>query len=1212
MAGVNIGGINLSIRVDGRGARQELSNTQRNLLRFNRTLSDTENETRNLTQQIGALPTAIAAVGAALGAARLAAFGRDAALLAARVENLATVLNNVGRIAGQSGTQLGVLERNVKRLGITTQAARRSLTQLAQANIDLSRAAELTRVAQDAAVIAGVNSSQAFERLVLAIQRNDVRLLRNLGIVINLNNVYARFAQETGRTTKSLTAFEKRQLVLNEVLDKGRLIAGTYEAALQDVGKQISSLPRLTEEATVAVGNQFLPVLREGVSAVSDFLKAFPSGGAFITPRAVANIITFGTAVVGLGAAAGSVKLLTVAFGALTALTGPIGLLSAAVVGLGALAATAFVDATIEAENYRKELNELKSTQREFSQSVFDTRRDLQDLGGETAFETLSEDAARFDSFVQRLALRFPQFRKELEAIRETGSIAELEAFFGVQLPRALQTSQGDVQELQTQLAAAEQTFRNELEQTLNLREREARNLELTDRVKRDGLVLSIKSNRVLEAQRAVQSQLNTAVEQGAEVFARQNKELLEAEPLLRGAARAAIEAREALEGAERAQLFADAQQVDAELKVLQQAANLAINETKKLQTQRRNLFKNTNARILLDFTQQQQALRTEAVKTDSELRDAANTFREAQEAEAEATFQSKQRQALAIEDLDKREKALSNARRERVRTLERIEEQATNIVSEGTRQREAILDAEALSIDIVNQRLSRQRQELQALIETQELQAAGVSPRLIKLNEQLAKAREESIRSVNGLQIAIARLDNQIRKRELQLQDRAEGDSALAAALGVSDPQLRKLRNALEEAQRLQEESFTEIENRRAQLADQTRKRIEEDFRRIEQEEQRILNRVRKIRAAGELEDETPDRSFEGLNRSIRQARQQGLEVQNFLRQFRAELSERGLGTALSNDIDVFSRRIDLIRRSTRDVAIPGFSDLTQTVEQFRQTLERASSPQQIQQLERAFAFTLRDRIVQSRNELRGLREQLEAFRTGGRRTQERDQRLERQRRLNELFEAGVDQQTARREISRLEAEDRAKLNAQEEELEKKIRESQRSQKALNDEVRQIEESFSTLADKQRAAVQQLVEDQKELNRLKREELSLEEKALEAVRKRRAGATTAAERFGAIDALPTDTGIGDSITKEIAAQRKELDDTGSEVVNRQKKVTKGLTELQQLLARNLKNIGDEFQIQDQVIAQTVREILVGQRNLLVRSLNSRTGGAPR
>jgi len=87
MAGVNIGGINLSIRVDGRGARQELSNTQRNLLRFNRTLSDTENETRNLTQQIGALPTAIAAVGAALGAARLAAFGRDAALLAARVES---------------------------------------------------------------------------------------------------------------------------------------------------------------------------------------------------------------------------------------------------------------------------------------------------------------------------------------------------------------------------------------------------------------------------------------------------------------------------------------------------------------------------------------------------------------------------------------------------------------------------------------------------------------------------------------------------------------------------------------------------------------------------------------------------------------------------------------------------------------------------------------------------------------------------------------------------------------------------------------------------------------------------------------------------------------------------------------------------------------------------------------------------------------------
>ncbi len=318
---IRVGGIEFSIKVVTGDSVKALKRVRAALTKVIKE-SDKATKTNDaFSRSARTAATAVASFAAAVGATKLVSFAKEAAFLAAKVTTLGIVLDNVGRIAGLNSAQIRNLESSVKSLGITTRQARQGLAQLAQANLDLAQAAKLTRVAQDAAVIAGVDSSEAFNRLVVSIQRNDVRLLRNLGIVINLNNVYQRFAQQTGRTTKSLTAFEKRNILLNEVLERGRLIQGTYEASLADVGKQISSLRRQTEEATLALGKQFLPVLRAGVKELSSFLKAFPRGEAFISPRAVASITAASVAFLGFSAALGTVATIV---GALAIAGGPI------------------------------------------------------------------------------------------------------------------------------------------------------------------------------------------------------------------------------------------------------------------------------------------------------------------------------------------------------------------------------------------------------------------------------------------------------------------------------------------------------------------------------------------------------------------------------------------------------------------------------------------------------------------------------------------------------------------------------------------------------------------------------------------------------------------------------------------------------------------------------------------------------------------------
>lgn len=232
-----------------------------------------ESATTKLSSATASLTNYIKMAAAAFGLYKLADLARESALLAARYQTLGVVMNTVGATAGYTNAQMGQFEKTLQKQGIAMVESRQALTMMAQAHLDLSKAGELGRVAQDAATIGGINSSEAFERMIAGIQKGETEILKTIGINVNFEQSYAKMALTLGKSRQELTETEKAQARMNIVLERGKDIAGVYDAAMGTAGKQLTSMKRYMDNLKVSIGSVFNDILIVGVQSFTGALK---------------------------------------------------------------------------------------------------------------------------------------------------------------------------------------------------------------------------------------------------------------------------------------------------------------------------------------------------------------------------------------------------------------------------------------------------------------------------------------------------------------------------------------------------------------------------------------------------------------------------------------------------------------------------------------------------------------------------------------------------------------------------------------------------------------------------------------------------------------------------------------------------------------------------------------------------------------------------
>lgn len=264
-------------------------------------LLEANQETNQFSQATGQTSTAgMLKMGAALGVGAAAVqglisvvksaissvyeLGASAIMTASRVQQLNLIARTLGNNAGYTSAEIDGVVNSIRKQGISMGVANNVAANFLKAQLDLTKASELARVAQDAATLSNEGSSDALENIIYGITTLSPIVLRHHGIMVNLEVAYKNYAETMGITGRDLTVFEKQQAALNATLEYGTNITGAYQASMQTAGKQLGTLKsRLLPDLLATMGAPFQDAFYRAVLAINEFVKAlittFSEGG---------------------------------------------------------------------------------------------------------------------------------------------------------------------------------------------------------------------------------------------------------------------------------------------------------------------------------------------------------------------------------------------------------------------------------------------------------------------------------------------------------------------------------------------------------------------------------------------------------------------------------------------------------------------------------------------------------------------------------------------------------------------------------------------------------------------------------------------------------------------------------------------------------------------------------------------------------------------
>lgn len=194
----------------------------------------------------------------------------DLAYSGAQLDRLENGANSLGKEYGMTSNEIinavdKITQGTLSQSSILQQANQAMLLGVAHSEEELTT---LAAIAADRGRKMGISMEKAFSSIVLGVGRLSPLILDNLGIILDADVTYAKYAKTIGKTADSLTDMEKRQALLSRLQEEMESMTAVPEddkTAWEKLGASIS-------DVTAALGKFINEYLRfnEVVAFVSD------------------------------------------------------------------------------------------------------------------------------------------------------------------------------------------------------------------------------------------------------------------------------------------------------------------------------------------------------------------------------------------------------------------------------------------------------------------------------------------------------------------------------------------------------------------------------------------------------------------------------------------------------------------------------------------------------------------------------------------------------------------------------------------------------------------------------------------------------------------------------------------------------------------------------------------------------------------------------
>ena len=142
----------------------------------------------------------------------------------------------------------------IEQIGFEYNEAAQAVKRFLIADLNLSKAEGLAKLAKDAAAIQNVAAGEALETIVMAIESGYSRGLRSLGLFVNFER---EALAEQLRLGRALTEAEEKQLRYNVIMREGAKIQGAHAAVMQTAAGQLGALRREFQNLREQIGARF-------------------------------------------------------------------------------------------------------------------------------------------------------------------------------------------------------------------------------------------------------------------------------------------------------------------------------------------------------------------------------------------------------------------------------------------------------------------------------------------------------------------------------------------------------------------------------------------------------------------------------------------------------------------------------------------------------------------------------------------------------------------------------------------------------------------------------------------------------------------------------------------------------------------------------------------------------------------------------------------